>query len=66
MKLSEMRKAIAPAVLTVLGVIAQWIATSGLDEAELRTALAGLFMAVVVYLIPNAQPTRPTETIIRP
>lgn len=53
MTLAAARKAVAPALLAIAAVIGQWIATGGLDASELRTAIAGLFTAVVVYLIPN-------------
>lgn len=56
-KLSQFRKAIAPAVLGVAAVIAQWIGTGTLGEAELRTALAALFVSVVVYFVPNEDAT---------
>lgn len=56
MTLAQMRKALTPAILGIMAVIAQWIATGGLDGAELRTALAGLFTAVVVYFVPNDPP----------
>jgi hypothetical protein len=54
MTLASIRKALTPAVLTIAAVIGSWISSGTLDEVELRFALAGLFMAGVVYLVPNS------------
>lgn len=53
MTLASVRKAIAPAVLGVVTSITAWIATGEFDELEVRSAVAGLVMAVVVYFVPN-------------
>lgn len=54
MTLASARKAIAPAVLATGAVIGQWIASGDLDVTELRTALAGGFVALVVWAVPNS------------
>ncbi len=56
MTLANMRKAITPAVLAIIAVVTQWIASGNLDFPELRTALAGLVTAFFVWLIPNDPP----------
>lgn len=55
--LARIRKALAPTILAVAAVIGDWIASGALDETSLRMALAGLFIAVVVYLVPNEPET---------
>ena len=59
MTLASVRKALAPAVLAIVAVLTSWISTGTFNELELRTAIAGLVTAVVVYLIPN-EPTTTT------
>lgn len=56
MTLANMRKALTPAILAIVAVAAQWIASGALDEGELRTAVAGLVTAFFVWLIPNDPP----------
>ncbi len=62
MKLASIRKALAPALLAIAAVIGSWISSGNLDEVELRFALAGLFMAVIVYLVPNTPSTEGAVT----
>ncbi len=57
MDIATIRKAIAPALLALFAIAAQWIATGALDVAELRTGIAGIFTAFVVYFVPNAPPS---------
>lgn len=62
MHLAPIRKALTPAILGLVAVVVQWITTGGLDEAELRTALGALVMAVAVYFVPN----EPEPSALRP
>ena len=57
MTLASIRKALTPAVLAIVAVLAQWISSGEFNEAELRMAIAGLVTAVAVYLVPN-EPSR--------
>lgn len=52
-RLQGAAKAVYPAIATIVGVGAQWVATGGLDVAELRTAAIGAATALLVFLIPN-------------
>jgi hypothetical protein len=52
-RFAHIQKALAPFVLAAATALAQWIATSDLDVAELRTIAAGAVMALVVYWVPN-------------
>lgn len=54
--LPAIRKALTPAFLGIVAVVAQWVASGAFDEAELRTAVAALVTAVAVYFVPN-EPT---------
>lgn len=51
--LPAIRKALTPAILGVVAVIAQWVASGVFDEAELRTAIAAAVTALAVYFVPN-------------
>ncbi len=51
--LPAIRKALTPAILGIVAVVAQWVASGVFDEAELRTAIAALVTAVAVYFVPN-------------
>lgn len=53
MKLSTFYKAIAPALLGVIGVVIAWVATGEFDALELRITGAALVTAIAVYVIPN-------------
>lgn len=55
--LAGMRKALAPAVLALVAILTQWIASGSLNAAELRTAIAGIVTATAVYFIPNKPAT---------
>lgn len=50
---SPFAKAIAPALVTLLAVGIQVVATGEFDRAELATALTGLVAALSSYLVPN-------------
>ena len=65
MHLAHIRKALTPAILGLVAVVVQWIVTGGLDEAELRTALGALVMAVAVYFVPH-ETSEPTPPALRP
>jgi hypothetical protein len=56
MKLSQMRKALVPALLGIIAVITEWIASGEFNEPETRTAIATLVTAVLVYLVKNEPP----------
>lgn len=55
-------KAIAPAVVTVLAVGIQWVASGAFDRVELATALTGLLAAAVAFWVPN-EPTNSARRI---
>ena len=57
MTLASVRKAVAPAVLGLATSLTAWIATGEFDELEVRSAVAGLVMAAVVYFVPNEPST---------
>ena len=57
MTIASIRKALTPAILGVVAVVAQWVASGVFDEAELRTAVAAGITALAVYLVPNTPPT---------
>lgn len=46
-------KAAYPALLTLIGVIGQVIATGEFDRAEFATVVTGLLAAGVSFLVPN-------------
>jgi len=54
--LQPFAKAIAPAVLTIAGVLIDWLANGSFDKQTLTIAVTGLVTSVVVYFVPNAQP----------
>lgn len=56
-KLQPAAKAVYPAIATIVGVATQWVASGEFDTAELRTAIVGAVGSLLVYLIPNKQPT---------
>lgn len=53
MKLNGMRKALAPVILSIAGVIGVWIETGTLDVTTLRLFVASGFYALLVYAMPN-------------
>lgn len=52
-RLRPLAKATWPAILTVVAVVVQWVATGEFDRAELVTTLTGLPAAILTYLVPN-------------
>lgn len=56
MTLAQMRKAVAPALLAIVAVLTDWIASGALDADALRIAIAGMVTAIVVYFVPNEPP----------
>jgi hypothetical protein len=61
MYLATIRKALTPAVLGIIAVLTQWVASGAFDEAELRTAVAALVTALAVYFMPNEQTPPPVQ-----
>ena len=59
MTLSNMYKALAPALLGVIAVVTEWIASGVLDADALRIAAATVVTTFFVWLIPN-EPSPPT------
>ncbi len=53
MTLAGIRKALAPVVLGVVAVLTEWISTGEFNKPELRTALAAVVTALVVYFVRN-------------
>lgn len=47
-------KAIAPAALTVVGVLVHWLVTGSWNDSEWTLAITGLGAAIVALLVPNA------------
>lgn len=52
-KLQPFAKAIIPALVTLIAVVAQIVATHGVDPEALTTAISGLVLSVVTFLVPN-------------
>jgi hypothetical protein len=51
--LAGIRKALAPAVLGIVAVLTEWIATGEFNEPEVRTAIGAVVTALVVYFVRN-------------
>lgn len=51
------RKALAPGVLGLIAVLAQWVASGAWDAPEVATAIGTLATSLVVYAVPNAGTT---------
>jgi hypothetical protein len=56
-KLQPFLKAIAPAALTVVAVIVDWISQGKFDKQTAAIAITGLVSAIVTYFVPNKQST---------
>lgn len=52
-KLQPFMKAIAPAVLTVVGVGVDWLVVGTFDRQTAAIAITGLAASVVTYFTPN-------------
>ena len=57
MTLASIRKALTPAVLNIVAVVTDWIASGALDGDALRIAISGLVTSVAVYIVPNEPST---------
>jgi len=58
--LGPFMKAIAPALLTLIGAGTNALISGKIDQQTLVIAITGLVAAIVTYLVPNAaQPTPP-------
>ena len=52
--LRRFAKAIAPVLLTVVGLAIHWAVTGEFDRTELAGAVMGLLSALATWLVPNA------------
>lgn len=46
-------KSLAPAVATIVGAGATWVATGDLDTEVLRTAVGGAVLTLLAFVFPN-------------
>ncbi|MCA1569726.1 MAG: hypothetical protein LC798_05275 [Chloroflexi bacterium] len=65
MTLRSMWKSITPAVLGVVAIVAEWIASGVLDADAARIALATVFTSFFVWLVPNDPPVTAAPPTIR-
>lgn len=54
--LKPFAKAIAPAVLTLVAVLVDWLVQGTFDRETAGIAITGLVAAIVTYFVPNATP----------
>jgi hypothetical protein len=47
-------KAAYPVLLTLIGVLGQWLATGAFDRAETATAVTGALTSLLALAVPNA------------
>lgn len=55
--LKPFAKAIAPAVLTLVAVLVDWLVQGTFDRQTAAIAITGLAAAVITYFVPNSLPT---------
>lgn len=52
-KLRPYAKGLYPPIVALVGAGASWVATGNLNTAEVRTAIGGLVLGLVSFLVPN-------------
>lgn len=48
-------KAVAPALVTLIAIVGQVIATGEFDRAEFATAVTGALTSLLAYAVPNTE-----------
>lgn len=54
---AAVRKALTPAFLAVVAIVADYVQTGVFDRTALRLAVAGAVTAIAVFFVPNSPPS---------